>query len=156
MRVLSHSISEADPGRSSTVDSAHLFVVERVESADGGVEALLRLTDLSLRRTSAIPGCADELLRHLPGLVRHRCECGSAHGIAAELADTETAHALEHVALELLALDGHPRTTRGHTRWDARRDGRGVYRVFLGIDDPASVSDALGRAAALLSEIANR
>jgi hypothetical protein len=133
-----------------------LLIVERVESAGCGVEAIVRLADPSLRRTPAIPGCAEELLRRLPGLVRHRCECGSARGIAAELADTETAHALEHVALELLALDGYPRTMRGHTSWDARRDGRGVYRVFLGIDDVAVARDALERGASLLAQLAAR
>ena len=86
-------------------------------------------------RTSAAPGLGTRAVELLPGLVKHTCENGSAHGIVAELADTETPHLLEHVAFELMALSGSPRTLRGETVWDFSADGRGVFRVRLGFDD---------------------
>jgi len=124
-------------------------LVEIVSITDrkDSVEALLRIADPRFIRTSAMPGIADEILRMLPGLARHRCECGSARGIAAELADTETAHLIEHVALELLVLEGAPRSLRGETRWDFRRDGRGVFRVTIGYDGPAGAPAELASSA---------
>ena len=71
-------------------------------------------------RTSALSRVLpDAALERWPELVRHRCECGSAHGIAAELADTELPHLLEHVALELHGARG------GAARF-ARRDAVGL------------------------------
>ena len=113
-----------------------LILVQRVVDKGGRVEALVRVTDSSVMRTSAVPALADEVLVKWPGLRRHRCECGSAHGIAAELADTELPHLLEHVALERMVLAGAPRALRGETRWDFRKDGRGVFRVSLAYADP--------------------
>lgn len=97
-------------------------------------------------RTSVQPTLAEECLALLPGLARHRCECGSAHGIVAELANTETPHLVEHIALELLALAGWPRDTQGRTRWDFARDGRGVFRVWLACEDGVAARAALSGA----------
>lgn len=94
-------------------------------------------------RTSAVPELATCLRALLPGLARHRCDCGSAHGIEAEFADTETAHALEHVTLEIMALAGSPRTLRGETAWDFARDGRGVFNVSVECDDERLAAAAL-------------
>jgi cyanophycin synthetase len=94
-------------------------------------------------RTSVVPDLAEKALALLPGLARHTCENGFAHGIAAELADTETPHLLEHVAFELMALSGSPRSLRGETAWDFSADGRGVFRVRLGYDDDLVVLGAL-------------
>ncbi len=115
------------------------FVLEAFEPVDGGVEIRVRLTDPAMRRTLAFPLLAEEVLRLLPGIVRHRCESGSTRGVVAELADTEVPHLFEHVTLELLVQAGLPRDMRGETRWDFKRDGRGVYRVFIGCEDEAAV-----------------
>jgi len=128
----------------STSDGAAApVVIERVTVLDGELDASVRVTDPRWFRTSAVPGLAEEALRVLPGLVRHRCDCGSAHGIAAELADTEVPHLLEHVALELAVLAGSPRTLAGRTRWDFARDGSGVFHVLLEYDDEAVALGAL-------------
>jgi len=108
--------------------------IESFEDLGDAIECRLRIADPRFTRTSSAPGIAEEIVRTHPGLRRHRCECGSAHGIEAELADTETAHLVEHVALELMALNGAPRTLRGETSWDFKSDGRGVFRVRLGYD----------------------
>jgi hypothetical protein len=86
-------------------------------------------------RTSGHPEVVADITRALPGLRRHRCECGSNHGFERELEDTELPHMLEHVALELMVLAGSPRTLEGRTTWDFQRDGAGVFDVAIEYDD---------------------
>lgn len=129
------------------------LVIESVTVSPSRIEAVVRVSDPRYLRTGAFPALADRVLESFPDIVRHRCECGSAHGIAAELADTETPHLLEHIALELAALDGSPRTLRGETRWDFKADGRGVFHVSLEYDDEARVRLALVRAVACANEL---
>lgn len=116
--------------------------IESIEVGPERLEALVR-ADPQLAATSAVPGVAERALELLPGLARHTCENGSAHGIVAELADTETAHLLEHVTVELMALAGSPRTLRAETVWDFARDGREVYRVRIAFDDDLVALGAL-------------
>lgn len=123
--------------------SGPILLLERIEPVSDGVQAILRVSEPRWMRTSVVPTLAEECLALLPGLARHRCESGSAHGIVGELANTETPHLVEHVALELLALAGWPRDTHGRTRWDFQRDGRGVFRISIACSDIAAVSAAL-------------
>ena len=109
--------------------------VERVDVGPKRIDAVLRVLDRKHARTSAAPELSARVVELLPGLARHTCENGSAHGALAEFADTETAHLLEHVACELMALAGSPRTLRGETAWDFSADGPGVYHVRLDYDD---------------------
>ena len=125
------------------------LVVERVEVGPEYLEALVRVPDGETARTSVAPELAGRALALLPGLARHTCENGSAHGIIAELSDTETPHLLEHVAFELMALAGSPRTLRGETAWDFSADGHGVFRVRLGYDDDLVALGALREAVAV-------
>jgi hypothetical protein len=119
------------------------LVIERIDVSSERVEALVRVPEGAPMRTCVVPGIAEKALALLPGLARHTCENGSAHGIAAELIDTETPHLLEHVAFELMALSGSPRTLRGETAWDFSADGRGGFRVRLGYDDDLVALGAL-------------
>jgi hypothetical protein len=107
--------------------------IDRIGVGSERVEAIVRAVP-AYARTSSVSDIAQRALELLPGLVRHTCENGTAHGIVAELADTETAHLLEHVAVELMALAGSPRTLRAETVWDFARDGRHVYRVRMAYD----------------------
>lgn len=107
--------------------------IDRIEVGPERIEAVVR-AEPSLARTSVAAGLPTRALDLLPGLVRHTCENGTAHGIVAELADTETAHLLEHVAVECMALSGSPRTLRAETLWDFARDGSHVYRVRMAYD----------------------
>ncbi len=111
------------------------LVIERVLDLGGQLEALVRVSEPRYVRTSAYADLPAAVFARYPGIVRHRCDCGSARGIEAELRDTETPHLLEHVALELMVLDGAPRTLSGRTSWDFNRDGRGVFRVTLDYED---------------------
>lgn len=107
--------------------------IERIDIGVARLEALIR-AEPDFARTSIAPGLAERAVALLPGLVRHSCENGTAHGIVAELADTETAHLFEHVTVECMALSGSPRTLHAETDWDFARDGRNVYRVRLDYD----------------------
>ena len=109
------------------------LLIERVEVGPKRIEALVRAQP-ALATTAVAPGLAERAIALLPGLVRHTCENGAGHGIAAELEATETAHLLEHVAVELMALAGSPRTLLAETTWDFAADGRHVYRVRMGYD----------------------
>lgn len=120
-----------------------VLAIESVHVGPTRVEAVVRVPDGAPTRTSEASGLAERALELLPGLAKHTCENGSHHGIAAELADTETPHLLEHVAFELMALTGSPRTLHGETAWDFSADGRGVYRVRLDYDDDLVALGAL-------------
>jgi hypothetical protein len=118
------------------------LTIERVDVGAERLEAFVR-AEPSLERTTGIADVATRALDLLPGLVRHTCENGTAHGMVAELADTETAHLLEHVAVELMALSGSPRTLPAETAWDFARDGAHVYRVRLTYDVDLAALGAL-------------
>jgi len=112
-----------------------VLVIERIEVRERDLEALVRVSDPAFMRTSARPGLADKAAAILPGLARHSCENDDGRDFLRELRDTETPHVLEHVACELMALSGSPRSLHGDTLWDFSRDGRGVFRVRLEYDD---------------------
>jgi hypothetical protein len=111
------------------------LALERVEVTEAGVIALVRVAVDAPLRTGAVPGLGAAAIALLPGLVRHRCACGDARGIAEELSDTQTPHLLEHVALELMALSGSPRELGGSTAWDSAVGGHRAYQVGVEYDD---------------------
>lgn len=133
-----------------------LLAVECVEATGPSVVARVRVAPGGPLRTSDLPGLSRAVCDLLPGLARHRCDCGSPRGIIAELSDTELAHLLEHIALELMALAGAPRTIEGETSWDFARDGRGVFRVTITCDEAAAVPMALYEAARIVNALAPR
>jgi hypothetical protein len=124
-----------------------LIRIEQLEISSGSLVALIEVTDPDRMRTSASPGLPERALASLPGLARHRCENDAGVSISRELRDTETAHLLEHVACELMALSGSPRTLRGETRWDFAADGPRRFRISLEFDDDFAAIGALGEAA---------
>ena len=135
---------------------SELLTVERVAAKGPCTVARVRVAPGGPLRTSGLPGVSQAACNVLPGLARHRCDCGFAHGIVAELSDTELPHLLEHIALELLALAGSPRTIVGETSWDFARDGRGVFYVAIRADDQGAARAALCEAAALVNALAAR
>ncbi|MBE0417739.1 MAG: hypothetical protein IBX63_08230 [Coriobacteriia bacterium] len=127
--------------------------VEQVTVGAERVSALVRIAEGRPLRTPAYPDLVPAVRTILPGLARHRCDSGSAHGIFAELDDTELPHLLEHVALELMALAGSPRSLRGDTAWDFAADGHGVFRVSLEYDDDLVALGALREGAAIVNAL---
>lgn len=124
--------------------------IESVEVLADRVVALVRCDPVRMR-TRDLPGLADRALAALPGLAGHECENSGARPIGDEVADTELAHLLEHVAVELLRLGSPHRANRGETAWDFARDGRGVFRVTLRHPDDLACLAALKGAEALLA-----
>lgn len=131
--------------------------IRSVTTHDDGLAAVVFVSAPEFMSTAAFPGLAARALGRLPGLVRHPCDSGHKRGIEAELADTETPHLLEHVALELLACEGHPRRDlRGRTSWDFARDGRGVFCVTLSGASGAQCERALREAVPVVTELLGR
>ncbi len=99
------------------------------------VDVVVRVEDARAMRTSLDGEVAERALAVLPGLAGHRCFNDAGKSFAEEIADTEVPHLFEHVVLELMAEAGSPRSLKGETAWDFKRDGRGVFRVSLEYDD---------------------
>lgn len=119
--------------------------IERIEVGEGLLEAVVRVAESWMRTSDAAPGFARRL-HVLPGLARHTCENESGRSFMVEALNTETAHLVEHVSSELMALSGSPRSLRGETAWDFAKDGRGVFRVRLAFDDDVVAIGALKEA----------
>ena len=119
-----------------------------VAATDGQLDAIVRVT--GPLRTSAYPGFRDRALALLPTLASHTCQNDDGRSAAEELADTELAHALEHVALDLLRRAGVRGTLTGETLWDFERDGAGVFRVRLDGADAMPAEAAIDSAAEFL------
>lgn len=127
-----------------------LLVIDRIEVSERSLEARVRVSDPDKAKTSAFPGLADRIVSLLPGLARHSCDNSDGLDFVRELRDTELAHCVEHVAVELMALAGSPRTLRAQTSWDFSADGRGVYRIQLAFDDDLVALGALRESVALV------
>jgi hypothetical protein len=123
-----------------------VLAVRRIEVGEGSLEAVIFVTDQSYLRTSHAHDLAERAVELLPGLRRHSCDNEAELDFVRELRDTESAHLLEHVACELMALAGSPRSLRGRTSWDFARDGRGVFRISLEFDDDLVAMGALDEA----------
>lgn len=79
------------------------------------------------------PHLASKLLEQYPRLRVHACDNGASKSFAYELETTEVAHALEHLIIELLALETNRSRfdIKGQTAWNFARDGQGVYRLRI-------------------------
>lgn len=123
-----------------------VVAVQKVEVGETQVRATVSV-DPARVRTSVAPGLANRARNLLPGLARHTCENEAGLPFTAELADTETAHLLEHITCELMALAGSPRDLKAETSWDFATDGRGVFRLSIAYDDDLVAVGALKYAA---------
>ena len=86
------------------------------------------------------------LFEAYPDLRRHRCESGRHRSFETEAHQTETAHLLEHLAVELLVRSGVAREqARGET--GIPRDGSRAYRLRLYGGGSLEEMDALLREA---------
>jgi len=86
--------------------------------------------DPCYRKTAKIAGLGTRLIERLPNLRYHLCENFAGRMFVDELIDTETAHAFEHVLIELLGeLDPKIEIIRAFTKWNWADYGRDVYVV---------------------------
>jgi hypothetical protein len=120
----------------------------------GLLEALVVFDPGEPLRTSEVPGLASATLAALPGLKGHRCRNRAGLRFARELEDTELAHLIEHVTLEMMAMAGSPDTLRGATSWDFEADGPGAFRVSIAWDDDLVALGSLRCACALVGALA--
>ena len=90
------------------------------------------------------------LFEHYPRLRSHRCDSGHHRSFFDEARQTETAHLLEHIAVELLALSGVPRDrARGETGIPRTTcaEGQPTYRLrFYGADSLEQMDKLLRQA----------
>lgn len=124
--------------------------IEHIEVGEARLEARVKVLDPDRMRTSAVPDLAERALSLLPGLARHRCENDTGKRFLVEMLDTEVAHLLEHVTVELMALSGSPRSLHADTAWDFARDGHGVFRVCIAFDDDLAAIAALREAVTIV------
>ena len=91
------------------------------------------------------------LFTELPELRRHRCDNGRHRSFFDEARDTELAHLLEHVLIELLAQRGRAREDiRGATNLD---EAPARYRVRVsGWHDAAEAGECIEKALSLLEQ----
>jgi hypothetical protein len=129
--------------------------IESVTVGESAVEALVRV-DPRFTRTSVSPLVEAALVDLLPGICRHSCENDSASSAVEELADTESAHLCEHIALELMAMAGSPRTLKGRTEWDFSTLGPGVFKVSIEYDHDLVAIAALDEASTLAAWLLTR
>jgi len=124
--------------------------IETVDVDDREIRVRVRIADAALMRTCVRPGLAEAAVALLPGLARHTCDNDEGAQFTREMRDTETAHLLEHVTVELAALADSPRSLRAATSWDFSADGRGVFRLRFDYDDDLLVLGALREAVAVV------
>ena len=125
----------------------------RITVGPDRVDVILILGETEPTRTSADASISRRALELLPGLADHRCGSRDDRRFAAEITDTEAAHLFEHVVVELMALAGSPRSLRGETSWDSRRDGRRSYRLSIEYDHDIVCIGAIASALRLMGYV---
>lgn len=132
-----------------------MFSFGEIEVHKGLIEAVVfcgRETVIDARTAARLQG----LMPHLADQV---CVSAGNRRFGTEIIGTEAAHALEHVALELMALeaaacdDAQRRVYRGHTSFIRRDMGRETVamRVALTFDNDLVALAALRQAAAIIT-----
>ena len=128
--------------------------IERVTVGPDRINVVVTMAEPEPRRRVGRAAAA-RALELLPSLASHHCENRDGRGFVDEIAETEVPHLFEHITLELMAQAGSPRSLRGETSWDFRRDGRGVYHVSLEYDDDLVCLGAIKAAAELVRVVAD-
>ena len=129
---------------------AQLISIKKVVVGPKNLTATVELSAKAPRLTSENPEATKRLLELLPGLSEHLClgDADARFGLVAE--DTEVAHLLEHVTVELLALTNLAGdVSSGKTSLvDSRR---GLYEIILACPDDVLVAASLSSAVWLLN-----
>ncbi len=126
---------------------AQLFDFKRVQVGPKNLEATVELAPSAPLRTGEDPEGTNRVLELLPDLVDHLCLGDSSPSFAEVVTDTELAHLLEHVAVELMArTDIAGDISCGQTEGLGER----LYRITLSCPDDVLVASALSCAAWIL------
>lgn len=129
---------------------AQLISIKKVVVGPKNLTATVEFSAKAPRLTSEEAEATKRVLELLPGLSNHLClgDADARFGLVAE--DTEVAHLLEHVTVELLALTNLAGdVSSGKTSLvDSRR---GLYEIILACPDDVLVTASLSSAVWLLN-----
>ena len=126
---------------------AQMFEFKKVTVGPRALTARVELAPNAPLMTSEDPDAVARILELLPGLADHVCLGDVAPTFGEVISDTELAHLLEHVSVELLAQSNIAGdVSRGQTQEVAER----IYEITLGCPDDVLVAGALSSAAWIL------
>ncbi|MBF0946740.1 MAG: hypothetical protein HXK30_03000, partial [Atopobium sp.] len=129
---------------------AQLISIKKVVVGPKNLTATVEFSAKAPRLTSENAEATERVLELLPGLSEHLClgDADARFGLVAN--DTEVAHLLEHVTVELLALTNLAGdVSSGKTSLvDSRR---GLYEIILACPDDVLVAASLSSAVWLLN-----
>ncbi len=126
---------------------AQLFDIIKVTVGPRNLEAVVAVSPDAPLLTSEDPEGTEHVLEIMPGLVDHMCLGDASSSFGEVVADTELAHLLEHVTVELLAqTDAAGDVTGGQT---VEVDER-TYKITLACSDDVLVAGALSSAVWIL------
>ncbi len=117
------------------------------------VDVIVDVGDAEALRTTSDSAIAERAIGLLPGLAKHVCSNDDDRTFAEEIGDTEVPHLFEHVVMELMAKAGSPRSLKGETSWDFKRDGHGIFRVSFEYDDDLVCLGAIKAADKVMSYV---
>lgn len=124
-----------------------LFDIKKVTVGPRNLEAVVELASSAPLVTSEDSAATERVLELMPGLADHVCLGDSAPSFGDVMADTELAHLLEHVSVELLAkTDIAGDVSSGQTV----EVGERLYQITLACPDDVLVAGALSSAAWIL------
>lgn len=126
---------------------AQLFDIIKVTVGPRNLEAVVAVSPDASLLTSEDPEGTEHVLEIMPGLVDHMCLGDASSSFGEVVADTELAHLLEHVTVELLAqTNAAGDVTGGQT---VEVDER-TYKITLACPDDVLVAGALSSAVWIL------
>ena len=122
----------------------------------------LQCASFDLQLNPVVPATTHDLdlsllFERYPKLRIHRCDSGHHRSFFDEARQTETAHLLEHIAVELLALSGVPRDrAQGETGIPRTTclEGQSTYRLrFYGTDSLEQMDKLLRQAVDIFEDL---
>ena len=129
---------------------AELIHIKKVVVGPRNLDATIQLSDDAPRMTSDDAIGTRRVVDLLPGVEKHACLGDTAPQFGDVVSDTEVAHLLEHVAVELLALTNRAGDiTSGRTT--TLDEKLGLFEVSLVCPDDVLVAGALSSAAWILN-----
>lgn len=126
---------------------AQMFEFKKVTVGARALTARVELAPNAPVMTSEDPDAVDLILELLPGLSDHVCLGDAAPTFGEVIRDTELAHLLEHVSVELLAQSN---IAGDIARGQTREVGERTYEIVLGCPDDVLVAGAISSAAWIL------
>lgn len=108
-----------------------------IHSADAHRNRLLHMhVPSSLLYTSSLPGTHALLSQLEPRILQSKCFNNKKLPFTKEVKKTETAHLFEHILLEYLCQEhlltgGKQAKFSGWTRWNWKKDARGIFHITI-------------------------